>query len=167
MNHLELFRQIKAFVFDVDGVLTNNEVLVTEQGEQLRTMNIRDGLALKHAIQSGYPIAIITGGQSAGVAKRLQGLGIHDIYLGQQSKVAAFESFIEKHGLHAEDVLYMGDDLPDYPVMRRVGLAACPHDAIHELFAIAAYVSPYPGGAGCVRDVIEKVLRLQGKWVIY
>lgn len=164
MNHLEVFSTIHTFIFDVDGVLTNNEVLITENGELLRKMNVRDGLAIKIAIDKGYKIAIITGGRSEGVKKRLEALGIKDIYSGISDKLEAFEEFVNTYELDPVGILYMGDDLPDYPVMRRVGLATCPKNSAPELFPIANYVSPYNGGEGCVRDVIEKVLRLQGKW---
>jgi 3-deoxy-D-manno-octulosonate 8-phosphate phosphatase (KDO 8-P phosphatase) len=164
MNHLELFSSIHTFIFDVDGVMTNNEVTVTENGELLRNMNVRDGLGMKLAIERGFRVAVITGGRSEGVKKRLEALGITDIYSGVSEKIEAFEHFIKAYDLDAVGILYMGDDLPDYPVMRRVGLAACPKNAAPELFPISNYISPYNGGEGCVRDVIEKVLRLQGKW---
>lgn len=164
MNHLESFSAIHTFIFDVDGVLTNNEILITEAGELLRKMNVRDGLAIKIAIDKGYRIAIITGGRSEGVKKRLEALGIKDIYSGISNKLEAFEEFMETYDLDPVGVLYMGDDLPDYPVMRRVGMATCPKNSAPELFPIANYISPYNGGEGCVRDVIEKVLRLKGEW---
>jgi len=164
MNHLESFSAIHTFIFDVDGVLTNNEILITEAGELLRKMNVRDGLAIKIAIDKGYRIAIITGGRSEGVKKRLEALGIKDIYSGISNKLEAFDEFMETYDLDPIGVLYMGDDLPDYPVMRRVGMATCPKNSAPELFPIANYISPYNGGEGCVRDVIEKVLRLKGEW---
>ncbi|MBK8653334.1 MAG: HAD hydrolase family protein [Haliscomenobacter sp.] len=164
MSYLDHFRQVTTFVFDVDGVFTNNEILVTEAGELLRKMNVRDGYAVKVAIQQGYRIAIISGGRSEGVRKRFADLGIEDIYLGKQEKTEAFEEFLHTYDLHPEEILYMGDDLPDYPVMRRVGAPACPNNAAHELLQISVYVSPLNGGEGCVRDVVEQVLRLQGKW---
>lgn len=164
MNHLESFSAIHTFIFDVDGVLTNNEILITEAGELLRKMNVRDGLAIKMAIDKGYRIAIITGGRSEGVKKRLEALGIKDIYSGISNKLEAFDEFMETYDLDPVGVLYMGDDLPDYPVMRRVGMATCPKNSAPELFPIANYISPYNGGEGCVRDVIEKVLRLKGEW---
>lgn len=164
MNHLESFSAIHTFIFDVDGVLTNNEILITEAGELLRKMNVRDGLAIKIAIDKGYRIAIITGGRSEGVKKRLEALGIKDIYSGISNKLEAFDEFMETYDLDPVGVLYMGDDLPDYPVMRRVGMATCPKNSAPELFPIANYISPYNGGEGCVRDVIEKVLRLKGEW---
>lgn len=164
MNNLEKFRDIRTFIFDVDGVMTGNKILLLEDGSLLREMNVRDGLALKLAVQSGYGICIITGGQSEGVRLRLQGLGIKDIFLGKHAKLQTFEEYVHSNDLNPEEILYMGDDIPDFPVMRRVGLAACPKDAVKEVFQIANYISPYNGGQGCVRDVIEKVMRLQNKW---
>lgn len=164
MNQLEKFRDIRTFIFDVDGVLTNNEVLVTEDGQLLRTMNVRDGYAIKHAIESGYRICIITGGRSEGVRKRLEMLGVQDIYVNRQEKLNAYEEYIQAYKLDEGEILYMGDDLPDYPVMRRVGLPVCPNDATHELLEIAQYVSPLAGGMGCARDVIQKVMLLHGTW---
>ncbi len=164
MNQLEKFKDIHTFIFDVDGVMTDSDVLITESGELLRKMNIRDGYAMKRAIRDGYRIGIITGGSSEGVRKRLEALGITDIYVGRFEKMEAFEEFVSKHDLDPDGILYMGDDVPDYPVMRRVGLPTCPSDAIPEILEFSAYISPYKGGAGCVRDVIEKVMRLQGKW---
>ncbi len=165
MNQLEKFSEIHTFIFDVDGVLTNNEILITEQGELLRKMNVRDGLALKYAVQQGYNLCIITGGRSEGVRKRLEGLGITEIFSGQSEKTEAFETYTRAHDLDPNGILYMGDDLPDYPVMRKVGLPTCPRNAAPEILNIAKYISPYNGGEGCVRDVIEKVLRLHNKWI--
>ena len=164
MNQLEYFAQIEVFVFDIDGVMTNNEVLLLEDGELVRKMNIRDGLALKMAIQHDFRVAVISGGYSHGVRKRLESLGIEDLYLGVKNKLEVFESFIELYNIDPGKVLYMGDDLPDYPVLRRVGLPTCPVDAAPEVIEVSQYISPLKGGAGCVRDVIEKVLRLKGKW---
>lgn len=166
MNQLENFRNINTFIFDVDGVLTNSQVLVLEDGKLLRSMNIRDGFAIKEAIKQGYRICIITGGKSTGVKKRLQNLGVKDIYLGQTDKMEAFEEYLYTYDLNAEHILYMGDDLPDLPVMKKVAVAACPRDAAPEVIGSANYVSGTNGGAGCARDVIEKVMRLQGKWKI-
>ncbi len=165
MNQLEKFGEIHTFIFDVDGVLTNNEILITENGELLRKMNVRDGYALKRAAQQGYHICIITGGRSEGVRKRLEGLGITEIFLNRSEKLEAYEEYISEYDLDPQGILYMGDDIPDYPVMRRVGLPTCPRNAIPEILEIAEYISPFDGGEGCARDVIEKVLRLQGKWL--
>ncbi len=164
MNQLEKFKDIRVFIFDVDGVLTNNEVLLTDEGQLLRKMNIRDGLAIKRAVQANYHVAVITGGKSEGVRKRLEGLGVRDIYLGRTQKIDAYEELLFTYEFDPDQILYMGDDLPDYPVMRRVGLPVCPADAAPEIRALAAYVSPLYGGRGCVRDVIEKVMRLNHQW---
>lgn len=164
MNLLENFRHITTFIFDVDGVLTNSQVLVMDDGRLLRSMNIRDGLAIKKAVQQGFRIAIITGGKSEGVKIRLQNLGVEEVYLGQSHKVKAYEELNAKYDLQHQEVLYMGDDLPDHPIMRKVGIAACPQDAAPEILSSANYVSPLRGGEGCARDVIEKVMRVQGKW---
>lgn len=165
MNQLERFSEITTFIFDVDGVLTNSQVLVLEDGKLLRQMNIRDGYALKRAIEAGFRVAIITGGKSAGVVERLKNLGIQDIYAGIEDKLDAYEEFIHLYDLNEEHILYMGDDLPDYAVMRRVGLPTCPADACPEIIQISQYVSPIGGGQGAVRDVIEKVLQVKHVWL--
>lgn len=164
MNQLDVFRDISSFVFDVDGVLTNCSVLIMENGQLLRTMNVRDGFAMKMAVRNGYNVAIITAGRSTGVETRLQALGIQHVILGREDKAVAFDELVAYSGIDPEKTLYMGDDLPDLGVLRKVGLPACPADAIPEIKAISHYISPLAGGAGCVRDVIEKVMRLQGQW---
>jgi 3-deoxy-D-manno-octulosonate 8-phosphate phosphatase (KDO 8-P phosphatase) len=164
MNQLEQFKDIDTFLFDVDGVLTNSQLLVLEDGKLLRQMNVRDGYALKQAIKKGYRVAVITGGKSEGVKVRLQNLGIVDVYLGASNKIEAYEELIDIYELNEAKILYMGDDMPDYEVMRRVGLPVCPADADKDIMAISLYISPLKGGQGCVRDVIEKVLKLNGNW---
>ena len=164
MNQLEAFSSVKTFIFDIDGVFTNSELLILEDGKLLRKMNVKDGLAVKLAVAEGYRIAVISGGKSEGLRKRLQDLGIADLYLGVDDKLEAFDDFLNSYDLDPGKILYMGDDVSDCPVMRRVGLPTCPKDAVAEAQAIAQYVSPLSGGAGCVRDVIEKTLKLQGKW---
>ena len=164
MNQLETFTSVETFIFDVDGVFTNNEVLLLEDGKVLRKMNMRDGLAVKMAIAQGFRIAIISGGKSEGLKLRFRDLGITDIHLGVEDKLEVFDELIDTYDLDPGKVLYMGDDLTDYPVLRRVGLPSCPSNAVSEVMDIAQYVSPFVGGAGCVRDVIEKAMRLQGKW---
>ena len=163
-NPLAAFHQVKAFFFDVDGVMTDGSLLVTEAGEFLRRMSTRDGFAMKLAVRLGYPIGVITGGSSIGVEKRLELLGISPIYSGIQVKGPVFLDHIKKSGLDPSTVLYMGDDYPDIDVMPHVGLPACPADAIPEIQRICTYISPFKGGEGCVRDVIEKTLRIHGKW---
>ena len=165
MNYLEQFKEVKTFIFDVDGVLTNSQVLVTELGEQLRSMNIKDGYAIKKAVRAGYRVCIITGGSSEGVVKRLEGLEVEDIFWGVSDKVEVFLSYVRSNKLDTSTILYMGDDLPDYQVMRLVGLPTCPADAAQEILEVAQYASPKNGGAGAVRDVIEKVLKLNNQWI--
>lgn len=157
-------KAVKAFILDVDGVLTDNTVQVSEQGEQLRTMNIRDGLGLKIALQNGLSVCIITGGRSLGVIKRLSGLGIEHIYSGIEDKLPVFHQFLTLGGLKPHEICYMGDDLPDLQILRKVGLSACPADAVPEIINTVDYISPLAGGKGCVRDIVEKVLKVQGKW---
>lgn len=164
-NFKEGLKDVKAFAFDVDGVLSNPQVILHPSGELMRSMNTKDGYALQHAVKRGYPIAIITGGITRSVASRFRGLGITDIYLGSSCKTDDFKDFIQKYGLGSEEVLYMGDDLPDLEVMKQVGVPCCPSDAVEEIKSVSGYISPYPGGAGCVRDVVEQVLRLQGRWL--
>ncbi len=165
MTNLDLFRNITTFIFDVDGVLTNNEVLLTEQGEVLRTMNIRDGYAIKRALSKGYKVFIITAGKSDGVVKRLESLGVKEVYSNIQNKIDTYSNILVNHDLKELEILYMGDDLPDYEIMTKVGLACCPADAVSEIKSISAYVSPLTGGKNCVRDVIEKVLKIRGHWI--
>lgn len=161
---LEKLQQITAFIFDVDGVLTDGNILVTETGEQLRNFNTKDGYALQLAVKKGYKICVISGGTSQGVLKRLNGLGIADVYLGIHHKLEVFENYLKTNNLHPNNIVYVGDDIPDLPPMQKVGLAVCPADAVNEIKAISHYVSPYNGGSGVARDIIEKVLKIQGKW---
>jgi 3-deoxy-D-manno-octulosonate 8-phosphate phosphatase (KDO 8-P phosphatase) len=164
MNVLELFKEITTFVFDVDGVLTDGTVLLLENGLQARQMHIKDGLALQMAMKAGYRVLIISGGSSEPVIRRLQYLGVEEVHLGLKDKLLFFEGIREQKGLQWKEVLYMGDDLPDIPVLQKAGLACCPHDAVAEVKETAHYISPVQGGRGCVRDVIEKVLKLNGHW---
>ncbi len=157
-------RAVKSFVLDIDGVLTDNMILVTEAGEMLRSVNVRDGQVIKWAIRAGYSVGIITGGRSEGIKKRFTDLGVVEYYSGIQEKWSAFQSFLQRSDLLQSEVCYMGDDLPDIPVLRKVALACCPSDAVPEVLEICDYVSPLRGGAGCVRDVLEKVMKLQGNW---
>jgi len=152
----------------VDGVFTNNELLITENGEFLRSMHVRDGQALKWAIQAGYTLGVITGGSSEGVKQRFtQQLGVQEYYSGIQDKALAFQSFMQRTGLKSTEICYMGDDLPDLPPLRKSALACCPFDAVPEVKAVSDYISPWVGGSGCVRDVVEKVMKIQGKWPKY
>lgn len=156
--------KVKAFAFDVDGVFTNGQVYLFPGEEFVRAVNIKDGYAVQHCIKMGYPIAIISGGRSDEVAKRFQKLGVSDIYMGSSNKIDHYEDFRKKYGFEHEELLYMGDDIPDYEIMQKVGLPTCPADAATEIKEISLYVSDRGGGHGCVRDVIEQVLRLHDKW---
>lgn len=161
---LEKIKHIQAFIFDVDGVLTDGTVLVTETGEQHRRFNIKDGYALQLAVKRGYQIVAVSGGRSKGIELRLKGLGITEIYLGLDSKIETYHNFILRSGLTANQILYMGDDIPDLPAIKLAGLATCPADAVEEIKAVCDYISSKKGGEGCVRDVIEKVLKIRGDW---
>lgn len=163
-SYKELMPQISTFIFDVDGVLTDGSVHVFENGELVRQMNIKDGYALKTAVDSGFKVCIISGGSNEGVRSRLSNLGLTDIYLGAHNKIEQYEEILKKYDLNPENVLYMGDDIPDYPVMKLVGLPCCPKDAANEIQGISKYISQKNGGKGCARDVIEQVLKVQGKW---
>ncbi len=164
ISYKTILNQIKAFVFDVDGVLTDGTVIVDTQGQLLRNMNIKDGFALKAAADKKYLMCIISGGRNPGVQKRLEGLGISEVHLGAHHKKELLLDFMDKHDLSPEEVCYMGDDLPDYEVMSLVGLPCCPQDAVPEIKSIAKYISHRKGGQGCVRDIIEQVLKTQHNW---
>ena len=163
-NYKEYLKDITTFVFDVDGVFTNGSLLITETGEMLRTMNVKDGYALKTALLKGYHVCIITGGTNEGVKLRLEGLGVKSIFMGAHLKTAPLHSFLESENIEANQVLYMGDDLPDIPPMKLVALPTCPQDAVPEVKAVSKYISHKNGGHGCVRDVIEQVLKVRGHW---
>lgn len=163
-SYKEYLKNITTLIFDVDGVLTDGTITVTTAGEMLRTMNIKDGYALKTAIDKGFRVCVISGGTNEGVRLRLKGLGLTDIYLGSQNKVDQLNQYLEKHQIYIENVLFMGDDIPDFPVMKLVGMPCCPQDAVPEIKAISKYVSHKNGGKGAVRDVIEQVLKVQNKW---
>lgn len=166
-SYKELMNGITTFILDVDGVLTDGTVHVSPTGEMLREMNIRDGFAMKAALESGYKVCIISGGSNEGVRIRLRNLGITDIYLASPDKVETFKEYCDIYGIQPSQVLYMGDDIPDYHVMQKVGLPTCPQDASPEIKAISNYISHKNGGKGAVRDVIEQVMKVQGKWHTY
>jgi len=163
-NYKLLLASVKTLIFDVDGVMTDGSVLVTLEGEMLRTMNVKDGYALQLAVKKGYNIVIISGGNCNSVKTRFTLLGITEVYLGVSNKLDVFDKYLKKTGIDASSVLYMGDDLPDFPVMAKVGVPACPADAAEEIKAISKYVSIFKGGEGCVRDMIEQVMKIQGTW---
>jgi len=164
-NFKELLTQVKAFVFDVDGVFSSSSMVLTAEGELLRTANIKDGYIVQLVMKKGYPLAIISGGNFAGVEKRFEKLGVKDIYLSASEKLPVMKNFLEKHSLKPEEVLYMGDDIPDIKAMEYVGVPVCPADAAEEIKAVSLYISDRKGGEGCVRDVIEQVLRAKGEWL--
>ena len=163
-SYKELMPHITTFIFDVDGVLTDGKVTIFPDGQLIRSMSIKDGYALKKAIDNGYNVCIISGGTNAAVKTRLRDLGITDIFLGVQAKVDKMNEYLELYDIDITNVLYMGDDIPDFQVMKNVGLPACPKDAVQEIQDISIYVSQKKGGNGCVRDVIEEVLKVQDKW---
>ena len=164
MNVLELFKKITTFVFDVDGVLTDSTILLLENGLQARRMHIKDGLALQMAKKNGFRVVVISGANSKPVIERLNKLGIAEVYMAVEDKKVFLGNYIKTQGLVWEELLFMGDDLPDLMTMKEVGVSACPADAVTEVKEMASYISPLNGGIGCVRDVIEKVLKVQGKW---
>ena len=163
-NYKQNLHQIKAIVLDVDGVLTDGTVLLSPDGSMSRTMHTKDGYAMQYAIKQGLILAIITGGKDPQVTQRLQYLGITDIYTGSHHKMEDFTDLKYKYNLKNEDILYMGDDIPDLEILKICGVSTCPQDAVPEIKAIVDYVSPKKGGKGCVRDVIEQVLKVQNKW---
>jgi 3-deoxy-D-manno-octulosonate 8-phosphate phosphatase (KDO 8-P phosphatase) len=166
MNILKDFEMVSTFVFDMDGVLTDGTLLVKSGTEWLRKMHIKDGYALQLAIKKNYRVVILSKSFSDPVKERLQLLGVHDVFMRINDKKEKLNEYIKQHGLSATEVLFMGDDIPDHPCMQIAGLACCPYDAAPDIKQTVKYISPFKGGEGCVRDVIEKVLKLHGKWEI-
>ncbi len=164
-NYKERLKNITTFIFDYDGVLTDGGVVVLPDGDGLRRANVKDGYALSLAVRNGYNVAIISGGKSESMKNRLGALNIRDVFLGVSYKLKTYEEYCDMYDLKDEEIIYMGDDIPDYEVMQRVGLACCPADAAEEIRQISGYISRYNGGAGCARDIIEQVMRIQGKWM--
>lgn len=163
-NIFDRLKAIKAFVFDVDGVMTDGQLLLLDNGEWLRQMNIKDGFALKYAVEKRYKIGVISGSGSDAILYRLRALGIEDVHLMVDNKMGAYEKFLLKNGIASNEVLFMGDDIPDLQPMRSCGLAACPQDAVPEIKKISHYIARAEGGKGCVREVIEMVLKLHEQW---
>jgi 3-deoxy-D-manno-octulosonate 8-phosphate phosphatase (KDO 8-P phosphatase) len=161
---LENLKNINTFIFDVDGVLTDGTVIASESGDLLRSFNIKDGYALQLAIKRGYNICIISGSGGPATTKRFENLGLPDVFLKVGDKVEVFKTYLKEKNIAPAQVLYMGDDMPDYGVMQLVGIATCPIDAVDEIKQIAHYISPRKGGETAVRDVIEKVLKVQQNW---
>lgn len=164
-NYKQDLKKIKTLIFDYDGVLTDGVVLITNSGEQLRTGHVKDGYALQLAVKQGLRVVVISGGFSESVKHRCASLHLTDVFLGIENKLAAFNEYIKNHNLNPDEILYMGDDIPDYQVMKIIGMPVCPADAAQEIKAISRYISHYKGGEGCVRDIIEQVLKVQGKWM--
>lgn len=161
---LEQFNYITTFVFDVDGVLTDGQLLVMPNGLMARSMNIKDGYALQLAVKKGYRVIIISGGHSPEVKERLEKLGVHDVHMQVSDKLSLLKSILAESDTAQNSCLYMGDDIPDLECMKWVGLPVCPQDAVNEIKEVALYISAKEGGKGCARDVIEKVLKLRGDW---
>ncbi|MBQ8307980.1 MAG: HAD-IIIA family hydrolase [Alistipes sp.] len=163
-NFKEDVARVEALIFDVDGVLTDGGIIPTRDGDFIRKYNAKDGYAIAYAIKMGYKICIITGGRGENLRHRLEMLHITDMYLDCANKIAALEEFCARYGLNREQVIYMGDDIPDLECMKAVGIPVCPADAAMEIIEISRYVSEYEGGRGCARDIIEQVLRARGDW---
>lgn len=159
-------KRIKAIIFDVDGVLSAQTIVLSKEGDPQRTVNIKDGYAIQLAQKLGLRIVILTGGTTEAIRIRYARLGVEDIYMGCAVKIKTYEEFIAKYYLTDDEIIYMGDDIPDYEIMQRVGCAVCPADACSDIKAVSLYVSNKAGGQGCARDVIEQVLRAQGKWMM-
>jgi 3-deoxy-D-manno-octulosonate 8-phosphate phosphatase (KDO 8-P phosphatase) len=166
LNFKQRLNKITTLMFDIDGVLTDGKVMVMESGEMVRNVNSKDGYALTLAARKGYRIVIISGGQNQAVKNVLARNGVTDIFIKIHDKIGCYNEYLKAHHLNDEEVLFMGDDLPDHEIMSRTGVAACPNDAVAEIKAICQYISPKNGGEGCVRDIIEQVLKVQGKWEI-
>lgn len=164
-NYKALLKNVTTFVFDYDGVMTNGTLILLHEGHPLRSANVKDGYILQLAVKLGYNIAIISGGFSKSMENRFEALNIKDVFLGVRDKVETFENFIKTNHIAREQVVYMGDDIPDFRVMQRVGVPVCPADAAEEIKDISVYISDKKGGEGCVRDIIEQVLKVQGKWM--
>lgn len=164
MNYKAKLNNIKAFVFDFDGVMTDGSIWTYGDRETVRCGNVKDGYAIQYAVKKGYTIALISGATSKSIDNRMEALGVKQIYTGCANKLETYKMFLEKNNLKPEEVVCMGDDIPDYEIMSHCGVAACPADASQEIKEIADYISHFGGGKGCVRDIIEQVLRLHDNW---
>ncbi len=164
-NYKVQLKKVNTFIFDYDGVLTEGTIIMTEHGEALRISNIKDGYALQLAVKMGYRVAIISGANSKSMSHRLKALRITDVFLGIGNKLETFHTYLRTNSIDPSEVLFMGDDIPDYQIMQEVGMSACPADAAEEIKKVAQYISHMPGGKGCVRDIIEQVMKVQGKWM--
>jgi 3-deoxy-D-manno-octulosonate 8-phosphate phosphatase (KDO 8-P phosphatase) len=162
---LDSFAHIKVFVFDIDGVLTDGTLIIHDH-LMARKMHVRDGYALQQAVNKGFSVFIISAGDAPEVKERLLKLGVTQVFMKVHNKLEQLRSIISENNFEREQVLFMGDDIPDYGAMQYCGLACCPADAVSEIKNISKYISPVKGGEGCVRDVVEKVMKLQGKWAL-
>jgi len=163
-NYKEKLQPVTTMIFDFDGVLTDGKVLVVNESGQLRSANVKDGYALQYSVKKGYRICVISGGKSVSMSQRLSSLGIKDVFLGVENKYEIYQKYLIENNLNKSEVLYMGDDIPDFEIMNDVGVACCPADAAIEIKSISDYISDLKGGEGCVRDIIEQVMRLHNKW---
>ena len=165
VNYKELLKHINTFIFDYDGVMTDGSVIMTSDGEAYRVSSVKDGYALQLAVKKGYRVAVISGANSASMIHRMNAVLVTDLFLGVDNKVPVYLEYLNKHGIPSSQVLFMGDDIPDYELMLEAGVSTCPADAAEEIKSVARYISHLEGGKGCVRDVIEQVLKVQGKWM--
>jgi len=164
-NYKADLHKITTLIFDYDGVFTDGKILLTPDGDTLRTGNVKDGYSIQLAVKNDYNVVVISGGYSISTQKRLESLGVKHIYLGVKDKQKVYETFLKEHNISDEQVIYMGDDIPDYFCMQKAGIACCPYDAVEEIKEICDYISYQKGGMGCVRDIVEQVLKVQGNWM--
>jgi len=165
MDVHEKIQKISTLIFDVDGVFTDGTLIVTENGYMLRAMNAKDGYAIKKALEEGFRVVIITGGDSLGVEKRFKKLGVNDVFLKVSDKIKVYDKFVKDNDINEDEVMYMGDDILDLGLMKKVFLSACPKDACHEVLEISDFISDFNGGRGSVREIVEKILVSQNKWL--
>ena len=164
-NYKEKLLKVNTFMFDYDGVLSDGSVILTTNGDALRTANVKDGYAMQLAVKKSYRIVVISGGNSESMERRFENLNVKDVFLGVEKKIDVYNKYLSDNNLKDENVMFMGDDIPDYEIMLKVGVPCCPADAVEEIKRISTYISHQPGGRGCVRDIIEQVLKVQGKWM--
>ena len=164
-NYKALLTEVDTFIFDYDGVMTDGKLILQHEGNPLRSANVKDGYVLQLAVRLGYRVVIISGGLSKSMENRFEALRINDVFLGVSDKLVVLNNYISKNNLDLKKMVYMGDDIPDFKVMKEVGVPCCPADAAEEIKSISIYISDKKGGEGCVRDIIEQVLKVQGKWM--
>jgi 3-deoxy-D-manno-octulosonate 8-phosphate phosphatase (KDO 8-P phosphatase) len=164
-NYKALLQEVDTFIFDYDGVMTDGKVILMEEGQPLRMAHVKDGYVLQLIVKLGYNVVIISGGFSRSMENRFETLGIKDVYLGIKKKEVVLKEYLDRNNIDPKNVVYMGDDIPDFRVMKMVGIPVCPADAAEEIKDISIYISDRKGGEGCVRDIIEQVLKVQGKWM--